>query len=230
MSHEPDELAALAVLAEPLRRRLYRHVTAQAVPVSRESAATALGVPRSVAAFHLDKLAELGLLEVEYRRPPGRGGPGAGRPAKLYRRATRDVALSVPERHYDLAALLLAEAVEEAAERGVPASDVLPDVARTHGRTLGAQVDRAAKRSRKRLLGRLAELLAESGYEPHVTGATMALENCPFAALAEEHRALICAMNLALVEGMVEELPGVSAHLDPAPERCCVTLVGRGDR
>src|SRR5947208_7959455 len=95
----PDRLAALAALDDPARRAVFDLVARAGTAVSRDTAAAALGVSRRVAAVHLDRLADQGLLAVEYRRPPGRGGPGAGRPAKLYRRADDEVAVSVPERH-----------------------------------------------------------------------------------------------------------------------------------
>ena len=108
--------------------------------MSRESAAEALGVSRSVAAFHLDKLAEVGALEVEYRRPPGRTGPGAGRPAKFYRRATRDLDFSVPERRYELAAAIFAQAVEDATARSIPVDEALRHAAHDYGRMIGASL------------------------------------------------------------------------------------------
>ena len=92
--------------------------------MSKDQAAAALGVARSVAAFHLDRLVDDGLLVAEYRRLTGRQGPGAGRPAKLYRRAERGVAVSVPPRRYDLAALLLARAVDEATQTNEPVAPV----------------------------------------------------------------------------------------------------------
>src|SRR4051794_1349206 len=104
-------LRSLASLSEPIRRTLYRYVAEQPGPVSREQAASGVGVAHHVAKFHLDKLEEDGLLEVEYRRPAGRTGPGAGRPAKYYRRAPGDLAVSLPERHYELPARLMAEAI-----------------------------------------------------------------------------------------------------------------------
>jgi predicted ArsR family transcriptional regulator len=219
-------LAALAALNEPQRQRLYRHVAAQDQSVSRDDAAAALEIPRSVAAFHLEKLAELGLLEVEYRRPPGRSGPGAGRPAKLYRRAGTEIALSVPERHYDVAALLLAEAVEVATDRSVPVADALRGVAREYGATIGAPLHMPKAPSRRRRVEQLTELLREHGYEPHAVGSTITLRNCPFHALAEEHRELICCMNLELLRGAVGAagLEDDVARRDPAPGRCCVSL------
>src|SRR6476620_6115370 len=112
------DLISVAALGEPVRRELYRFVAAQPDPVSRDQAAAGVGVARHVAKFHLDKLEEDGLLEVEYRRPPGRSGPGAGRPAKLYRRSGRAIAISLPERRYDLAGQVMAQAIIAAESTG----------------------------------------------------------------------------------------------------------------
>lgn len=231
MDKRDRPLAALAALNEPLRHRLYRHVASHASPVSRDDASGALGIPRSVAAFHLDKLAKLGLLEIEYHRPPGRDGPGAGRPAKFYRRAAGEIAMSVPERRYDLAARLLAQAVESALDPSVPIAEALRTAARDYGHTIGARFDPAARRSRRRLLARLADLLAEHGYEPRVGNDRVTLANCPFQMLAEDHRGLVCGMNHDLIEGVLEAagITEVDARLDPAPGRCCVALVA-GER
>src|SRR5215218_6815979 len=105
-----DDVAAVGLLDDPVRRRLYDHVAMSGRPVGRDEAAKAAGIARTLAAYHLDKLADAGLLTVTFERRSGRGGPGAGRPAKLYTRSARDVAVSVPPRDYGLAARLLAEA------------------------------------------------------------------------------------------------------------------------
>jgi predicted ArsR family transcriptional regulator len=221
-----QRLAALAALNEPQRQRLYRHVAAQDVPVSRDDAAEALGIPRSVAAFHLEKLAELGLLDVEYRRPSGRTGPGAGRPAKLYRRAETEIVLSVPDRHYDLAALLLAEGVEAATDGSVGVDEAVRVAARRYGKQIGTSASSVGRLSQKKRVEHLMELLTANGYEPHAVGGTITLGNCPFHALAEEHRALICAMNLELVRGVVQAvgLDEEVAQQTPVPGRCCVSV------
>src|SRR5665213_3727777 len=203
MEHDDGRLPALAALNEPMRRRLYDYVAAQESAVSRDDAAVTLGMARSVAAFHLDKLADVGLLQVEYRRPPGRSGPGAGRPAKLYRRAAGEISLSVPERHYDLAARLLARAVEDASDGSISVADALGAAAREEGRTIGGQVDRSEERSSPPIQ-QVAQLLSEHGYEPQVMDGTMTLANCPFHTLAQEHRELVCGMNHELIKGVVE--------------------------
>ena len=222
MVDREDSLTALGAVAEPLRRRLYLHVAAAPEAVTREEAGEALGISRSVAAFHLDKLAEAGLLAVEYRRPPGRGGPGAGRPAKHYRPVEAEVAFTVPERHYDLVATILARAIADAEGLGVPVGDALRAVARDYGRAIGADVSSLRGTQRARVV----EALRAHGYEPRPGVGTVFLENCPFHALAEEQRDLVCGMNAELLAGVLEgaRATGMTARLDPAPRRCCVII------
>ena len=226
VDRQGDALAAAAVLAEPLRRRIYLHVAAGAEPAGRDGTASAMGIPRSVAAFHLDRLAEAGLLTVEFRRPPGRSGPGAGRPAKLYRRADTETTFSVPERHYDLAASLLSEALSAAGDDGAPVNDALRRVARLHGRAVGASAVGVAAEAGPPGAAQLAAVLERQGYEPKVDGDVVTFENCPFHRLAVEHPELVCGMNLEIAAGILEGagLPPGRARLDPAPGRCCATI------
>src|SRR5215471_10946198 len=107
-----SEISVIAMLDDPVRRGLYEYVTTQDHAVSRSEAAEAVGIQRTLAAFHLDRLAEAGLVDVTFARPGGRSGPGAGRPAKLYRRTTTEHEVSVPPRGYRAAAELLAEVVD----------------------------------------------------------------------------------------------------------------------
>src|SRR2546422_8584854 len=107
-----DPVEALTLLGEPRRRQLYDLVVASTSPVGRDEAARRLGISRELAAFHLDRLVAGGLLDTEYRRLGDRRGPGAGRPAKLYRRADRQLAVSFPPRRYDLAADAMATALD----------------------------------------------------------------------------------------------------------------------
>jgi len=222
-----QQVTSVAALGEPVRRELYRYVVAQPEPVSREHAANGVGVPHHVAKFHLDKLEEDGLLEVEYRRPPGRSGPGAGRPAKLYRRAARHIAVSLPERRYDLAGHVLAEAVSAAQRAGLPVDDLVRSAARAAGRALVARPGGPGTRPADPL-GAATAALAANGYEPRLADGRITLANCPFHELAASHRALVCALNLDLVKGLLGTLApaGLSARLDPSPGRCCVVVTG----
>jgi predicted ArsR family transcriptional regulator len=224
-----EQVTGIAALGEPIRRDLYRYVVAQPGSVSRDEAAGGLGVARHVAKFHLDKLVDDGLLEVEFARPPGRSGPGAGRPAKRYRRSARELAVSLPERHYELAGRLFAQAVTDAARDGVPVEDALRDAARDAGRALGERArDEAGPRADStELLAATTEVLVDCGYEPRTDDQGMTLVNCPFHALAQEYTDLVCGMNLDLMHGLADVLDKqpLEPCLDPAPGRCCVRLI-----
>lgn len=202
-----DDLEVVASLAEPMRRALYEFVAASSEPVSRDEAADAVGVSRQVAAYHLDRLAGDGLLDVEFRRLTGRAGPGAGRPSKLYRRSERVYEVSIPSRRYELAARILLDAAGE----GDLDSAALVEAARRTGREIGTAGLEAA--------------LAGTGYEPVVEGGETRFRNCPFHALRDRDRETSCGLNLALVEGMVEaSRADVTAVFAPEDGYCCVRL------
>ncbi|WP_369133491.1 helix-turn-helix transcriptional regulator [Modestobacter sp. I12A-02662] len=219
-------IAGVSVLADPIRRGLYRFVAAQDEPVSRDQAAAGTALPRHTAKFHLDRLVEEGLLDSEYRRLSGRRGPGAGRPAKLYRRSARELDVSVPERRYDAAGQVLADAVTRAAAEGVPVMAAVEAAAADAGRRLAASTAVAGAADGA---DRLLAVLAGCGYEPRVDGGSVVLANCPFHALARDHTALVCGMNLQVLGALVAELgrADLQAVLDPAPGRCCVRLAPR---
>ena len=230
--HQPsldEQVEAIGALQEPVRRSLYRFVAAQRKDVSRDEAARGVGVQRALAAFHLDKLVEAGLLDATFRRLSGRTGPGAGRPAKLYRRSSSDHAVSLPPRTYDLAARVLAQAVEESGDG--PARDSVTEVGRRFGRELGEQVagDLGGRAGRAKRMGALAQALERYGYEPRQDGRALRLGNCPFHTLSESHRDLVCGMNLSLLSGVLDGMAGgdLEARPDPRPGECCVTLAPR---
>ena len=246
-----DPVGAIALLDEPKRRRLYEFVTSRREPVGRDEAAAALGIGRELAAFHLDRLAAAGLLATEFKRLGGRTGPGAGRPAKLYRRSDTEVSLSLPARDYERAAEVFADALEQLEASG--AKVAIDDAARARGAEAGKEARaRAAKRAGQRgLREALVEVLGESGFEPTATADADAaaagvatgeapghatepapvirLQSCPYHALAATHRDLTCGMNLAWAEGVLEGLDasggaGLQAELRPEPGYCCVVF------
>jgi predicted ArsR family transcriptional regulator len=225
MADADEQIEAIGVLSEPVRRALYQYVVNQGGDVTRDQASQALGISRALAVFHLDRLAEEGLLDVSFRRLGERRGPGSGRPSKLYRRSSRQVEVSLPPRSYELAARLLAAAVEDAPSPQTLA--VLADVAHSYGQTLGAEAQQRAGGDTAAQLQAAQDLLAAQGFEPAMMDdGTIRLRNCPFHALAECHRGLICGMNLSLMQGVIEGLRahGVEAVLDPKPGLCCVAF------
>ncbi|MEO3804664.1 transcriptional regulator [Nonomuraea sp. B1E8] len=205
-----DDLDALALLHDPVRRSLYDVVAGSGGDVGRGEAAEAAGVSRTLAGHHLDRLVEAGLLESGLRRPEKKG-PGSGRPAKVYRRAGGERSVSLPPRDYTTLASVLAGVVD----------------------LLGAeeQAELAAREAGARMAGRhrgepVERVLSERGYEPYEEDGLLRLRNCPFHVLAKERPLLVCSVNLALCQGLLEGLgddPG-RARLDPRPEECCVAF------
>ena len=254
MSSPQDDpaLTSVSALSDPVRAQLYDFVAGSREPVGRDEAAAAVGIGRAIAVYHLDKLVESGLLAASYRRPPGRSGPGAGRPAKRYARSGREFTVSVPPREYELAAHLLAQAV--AADQDGASRAALGDAARRFGESAGAGhraaageaagADDAARGRGDAARGRgeagrgdagrgrghaerLAAALRAHGFEPWPgADGTVVLRNCPFHQLAARHRDIVCGMNLALIEGLVTGLraDGMRPELDPRPGQCCVVI------
>ena len=224
MESRKGQISAVTALDEPTRRRLYDYVVRQPEPVSRDDAAATLELPRTTAAFHLDRLVDEGLLDVVYQRRTGRIGPGAGRPAKSYRRSDQQVAVSLPQRRYDLAGQLLSSALEHAERSGDSPRATLDQRAYQLGRELGdtARSTAGDRDTRETVL----QVLEAYGFEPRSEDGAVTLANCPFHTLAQAYTEMVCGMNLRLLDGLLDGLAptGLTAHLDPAPHRCCVRL------
>jgi predicted ArsR family transcriptional regulator len=210
-------IGAVSALHDPTRRALYDLVR-RGQPIGRDDVAIAAQLPRSTVAFHLDRMVAVGLLDVARERRSGRSGPGAGRPAKLYSITDRELAVTVPERHYELMADLLASAVEQATG-GETGRAALQRVAEAQGRAVDA--DGAP----------LAAVLAEHGYEPVVDGDDLVLRNCPFRMLAAKHAPLVCEANEAFLSGVAEATGGDPSKVVRAPSagHCCVRIVGAAE-
>lgn len=235
-----EQVAGIGALAEPARRALYLYVASQPEAVSREQAAKAVGMPLHSARFHLDRLVEEDLLEVEFRRLSGRTGPGAGRPSKLYRRSSRQLSVSLPKRRYDLAGDVLASAIDRSLRDQVPIAEAVREAAAAEGRSIagaflegtrpGTPAFEGAADRVDSGLSRTADVLALHGYEPRTSDSEICLANCPFDRLATEHTELVCGMNLALIDGVIDGLgvSAVSAELAPQSGFCCVKVSKRG--
>jgi predicted ArsR family transcriptional regulator len=217
------DVSGIAALAEPVRRNLFDYVVRSRAAVSRDQAAEGLGIATHTAKFHLDRLVEEGLLEVEFKRLTGRTGPGSGRPAKLYRRTDRELAVSLPERHYDLLSRILATAVAESTATGQDVGGIAARVARDEGAAWGAEL-RPVEADE---LERLASALAAGGYEPWLENQTMYVRNCPFHRVAQEQTELVCGLNLDFISGVATGAgcANVATRLDPGEDRCCVSAV-----
>jgi predicted ArsR family transcriptional regulator len=220
----PDPISAVAALGDSSRRAVYEYVL-RSGEVARDDVAAALGLARSTAAFHLDRLAKEGLLAVTYRRLSGRSGPGSGRPTKMYARAAEEIAVSLPERRYDIVGELLAAAVEDSMQTGRPVRDSLERVARDTGQQIRLSAAGSGQPPS------LTDILERYGYEPAVEqDGSVTLRNCPFHKLARRHTDTVCALNLAFLGAVMENDDGDrTAVLDPSPGRCCVRIKAVGD-
>jgi predicted ArsR family transcriptional regulator len=205
-----DRWTAVTTLTDASRRALYDYVRRQNHPVAREEAAEATAMSRSLAAFHLDKLVDAGLLAARYQAPADQPR-GRGRAPKVYEPTGDGLAVTIPERRYELIADILAEAVTGG---DAPAADA----AYRRGQELGTNVRDAG--------GALVDLLTGLGFEPHAQADAVLLHNCPFHALATRHTALVCGVNHAFVSGLVDGFGAtdVDALLVPRPRACCVEL------
>lgn len=208
-----DQTAAVAALRDPARRALFDAVTRSTVAMSIDDLVRATAIPKSTAALHLDRLVDAGVLSVGFQRRSGRTGPGAGRPAKVYRTVDVEITASIPARDYELMGEVLAEALE-AAEAGVAVGEAVREVSAAHGAAI------------IRRHGELNRALVAVGYQPSTDddGVT-SLTNCPFHRLATAHGDLVCRANLALVAALAADDGQHDAVLDPAPGRCCVQLI-----
>lgn len=219
----------MAVLEDELRRQIYLFVRRAGRSVTREEVAAEAGISRRLAAFHLDRLVERGLLRAHYARPPGRSGPGAGRSAKYYQPSELEVDVSIPERRYDIVGQLLVKAIRSASPEE-PAPVAALRVAGEAGLDIGErerQERRLGRPGAERALTTAADILEDHGFEPYRPGPDeVALSNCPFHSLAREAPELVCRMNQAFIDGLLRGLGNhtVEAVLECRPGDCCVTL------
>jgi predicted ArsR family transcriptional regulator len=210
---EHEALSGLSVLVDPVRRRLYEYVAEQSAPTRRDDAAAHAGISRTLAAYHLDKLVDAGLLRAGYARPAGAGGPGAGRPAKQYEPVREEVTASIPPRNYRLLADVLATAAD--ADASGQFRETLEAAASREGQALGASGED------------VLSALEDGGYRPCTTErGDIEMRNCPFHALAQEHTELVCGLNHALVRGILDgcRQDRSRAELEPHEDRCCVVI------
>lgn len=206
----------LDALGEPTRRRIYEVVRVARRPLSRAEVAEAVGVSTRLAAFHLDRLVDGGLLVAHFARPPGRrGGPGAGRTAKWYTPTAEGLEVAVPPRRNDIAARILLRAMTATAGRGDPALQAA-------ARQTGTEIARGCDGDDD-----LDDLLTDLGYEPTTApdgGAD--LVNCPFHELVDQERQTVCSMNFAMLDAAATQARSArTAALEPRDGLCCVRLL-----
>lgn len=222
-------VAAIAALDDDVRSALYAFVRAADGPVTREAAAEAVEISRKLAAFHLDKLVDAGLL---VSRIQAVGVPRVGRTPKVYEPAAADIVVHVPPREPEVLAEILVQAVltERGDER---AEQAVMRVARERGLAVGSTERDRVRPGRvgaERALGLAGSLLEQHGFEPARSEGGLRLRNCPFHPHASTAPELVCGLNHAFLCGLLEGLQAeatVQAVLAPSPGACCVQLQPR---
>jgi len=214
-------LGAVGVLGDESRWKLFSFVRRARRAVTREEAAERVGISRKLAAFHLDKLVDAGLLRAHYE-----GVGRVGRAPKVYEPSDVDVQVSIPARQYDLLADILIDAVLSEDPRGSAEG-----IATERGREIGTaerEGERPGRLGTERALTMTCRLLSRHGFEPlRDTPTTVRMRDCPFHPLAAKARDLVCGINRAFLEGVIDGLEArtVEAVLAPGGAGgCCVEL------
>ena len=213
-------IRAVAALDDGLRRGMYEYIRAAQSPVTRDQAAASVGISRKLAAFHLDKLVDAGLLRAHYQQA-GR----VGRAPKVYEPSGDDIRVNIPQRQHDLLAEILLDAVQSDNAR-----EALPQAAAERGRELGAaerQQVRPGKLGTERALTVACHLLERHGFEPvRESASCVQLRTCPFHPLAARATELVCGVNQAFLDGVLDGLEARTVHaaLVPGSGGCCVEL------
>jgi predicted ArsR family transcriptional regulator len=218
-------IRAVAALEDQSRRRMYAFIRQARRPVTRDEAAASVGISRKLAAFHLDKLVEAGVLRAHFA--PTGGIRKVGRTPKVYEPSELDIKISIPQRQHDLLADILLDAVltpdDDPRAAAVRAAE-------THGHDLGTaerQHSRPGKLGPERALTLASGLLEQHGFEPaRETPTCVRLRNCPFHPLAAKAPDLVCGINHAFLTGLLTGLraTAIDAVLDPRAGECCVEL------
>ena len=224
---EAQALGILTLLNDDIRRRLYHLVRRSGHPVTREETARALSISAKLAAFHLDKLVEGGLLEADFETPRGLRRR-VGRAPKRYRPSTAEISLSLPERRYDLVGEILVDALGQTTAAESPV-ETARRVAFRRGQQIGTSRREEIRRGRlgaERTVGEARGLLDELGFEPADAQGGLTLRNCPFHALAQRDPQLVCGLNASFIDGILRGLGNttVSAELAPEEGLCCVRV------
>jgi len=193
-----DRLDILKALGDNTRYAIYLELARSPLPLSTAEIADMLDLHVNTVRPHLERMREVGLLDVR-----SEASGGVGRPHHRYSLAADAPALGLEPSPFPMLANVLLEAAHEA---GLEPSDLL-EAGRSQGRA-DARAWPEGTDGLEALIGEQARL----GFDPEVVdledGAVIAFAHCPFRALAEQHPDLVCSLHCGLVDGLVGELGG----------------------
>lgn len=201
-----QEIERLAgALGDPTRRRVFFAVREASVPQTKDDVAERVGIDRRLAGFHLDKLVEQGFLDADFRKRE-KGGPGAGRPPKVYSLAATEAAVTLPERHYDVLAQLLLEAMSSP---GDP-DDQLERVGFAFGQSLARDQIESGESvfTPTQAIAEVVRILTRFGFaaqteDPGAATPTIMACSCPFEEMAFHDPVRVCGLDRSIWKGVL---------------------------
>jgi len=187
----------LKALGDNTRYAIYLELARSTKPLATADVAESLGLHVNTVRPHLERMRDVGLLEVQ---SDNRGA--VGRPQHRYSLAADAPSLGLEPPTFALIARMLLRAAGLA---GADAADAV-DAGREQGRADAARdVGRPCVAALVRELDRL-------GFDPTLAGdgehTTIAFAHCPFRELAEANPNLVCGLHRGLVEGFIETVGG----------------------
>jgi predicted ArsR family transcriptional regulator len=177
----------ISALQDPTRRRILLDFYVHQTEWTTAEVAEAVGVHRTVAHAHLERLVALGYLVSGQRRGT------SGKPAKLYRLTGRQIELSYPVRRFARLAAELAQAL-----RGVSEGS---DAARQAGRRYGASLVTKPADSPESALHQLAPLAADYTF----ADGEIVARNCIFREACERAQDIVCEFHAGILEGALRQ-------------------------
>ncbi len=199
---DTPRLDVLKALGDNTRYAIYLELARAGSPRTTADIAESLGLHPNTVRPHLERMRDVGLLQVE---ADGRGS--VGRPQHRYALAADAPSLGLEPPAFPLLARMLAPLAA--------ASELEPDDVALVGAEAGrAMAANGAGRPRTACVEAVTAMLAELGFDPAVVAdgdmATIAFTHCPFADLAAAHPEIVCHLHRGLVQGYVEQIGGGS--------------------
>lgn len=217
-----------ASLGDPTRRAIYIAVRESPEPMTSSMVAKLFDIHPNVARHHLDRLASDGYLQVSHRRPSGKSGPGAGRPAKCYEATEKEIEVHFPARRYDILVELLTRIIGRIAPDDV--ARVAEEVGREYGSELAAEIGTPEDAGYEEAVVAVAQAMSGLGFgiDPDVPAGRLLTSHCPFGEAAAGHPEVVCSLDRGIVAGL---MGGVGAkgrpvvHPHGSPDEDCVTEI-----
>ena len=217
-----------STLGDPTRRSIYLTVRESADPVTAAQIAAEFDIHANVARHHLDRLADEGYLEITRKRPEGKNGPGAGRPAKCYTSTDKEIELQFPARRYDLLADLLIRVVQKLEPERAP--EIAAEVGREYGMELAGTLQLPDAASFDSVLAVVQQAMVDVGFavDTNTGNRQLLMSHCPFGRTAFDHPEVVCSLDRGIVNGLMEALHHVTDTVTAPKETWgegCVTTV-----